>query len=165
MRRQDREIADINDKLDIIKKCKVCRLGLSENNIPYIVPLNFGYTYKNSTLTLFFHSALEGKKLEIIKNNNKACFEIDCGTELVKGEKACSHGYIFRSVIGFGEIHFLDSRDDKIHALNIIMEHQTEKDAIYAFTDDELKNVQLYKMDVDTFTGKQRQSPPKQDTT
>ncbi|GBU25577.1 hypothetical protein R83H12_02227 [Fibrobacteria bacterium R8-3-H12] len=42
MRRKDKEIIGINEKLEIIAKCKICRLGLSENNYPYIVPLNYG---------------------------------------------------------------------------------------------------------------------------
>ncbi|MDR2718978.1 MAG: pyridoxamine 5'-phosphate oxidase family protein, partial [Treponema sp.] len=53
MRRKDKEIIDANDKIAIISKCKVCRLGLSENNYPYIIPMNYGYTYINEKLTLF----------------------------------------------------------------------------------------------------------------
>ena len=43
MRRKDKEILDKKEIESIIKKAGVCRLGLSDNNIPYIVPLNFGY--------------------------------------------------------------------------------------------------------------------------
>ena len=55
MRRQDKEITDINEKINVIKKGKVCRIGLSENNVPYIIPLNYGYNFENDVLTLFFH--------------------------------------------------------------------------------------------------------------
>src|SRR5215510_1485131 len=140
MRRQDREITDINEKLNIIKKCKICRIGLSENNMPYIIPLNYGYTFENDTLTLFFHSATEGKKFDIIKNNNNACFEIDCDTKLVEAEKACNYGYAFKSIVGFGKIIVLENPDEKIDGLNKIMKHQTEKEFVYGFTDNEVKN-------------------------
>jgi nitroimidazol reductase NimA-like FMN-containing flavoprotein (pyridoxamine 5'-phosphate oxidase superfamily) len=161
MRRKDREIADIEDKIKIINKCKVCRLGLSENNNPYIVPLNYGYTFENDLLTLFFHSAKEGKKLDIIKNNNKACFEIDCDTKLIEGERACTYGYAFKSIIGFGEIIILENKDEKTKGLNNIMKHQTEREMSYDFTDEELKNVLVYKMEVMEFTGKQKEFPAK----
>jgi nitroimidazol reductase NimA-like FMN-containing flavoprotein (pyridoxamine 5'-phosphate oxidase superfamily) len=82
MRRKDKEIADINEKMSIIEECKFCRLGLSENNYPYVIPINYGYTYENETLTLYFHGAIEGKKIDIIQKNNNACFEIDCDTKL-----------------------------------------------------------------------------------
>jgi uncharacterized protein len=85
MRRKDREITGIDEKLDIISKSKVCRIGLSENNCPYIVPLNYGFSFDDGKLSLYFHCAAEGKKTDIIKKNNNACFEIDCDTKLIEG--------------------------------------------------------------------------------
>jgi len=161
MRRKDKEMTDIDEMVDVIKKCKVCRLGLSENNFPYIIPLNYGYSFENNTLTLFFHSALEGKKMDIIKNNNNACFEIDCDMALIEDEKACKHGFAFKCVIGFGKIIFLENEAEKSDGLNLIMKHQTGKDTVYNFTPDAVKNVCVYKMVVETFTGKQKELPVK----
>lgn len=156
MRRKDREITDINGKLSIIDQCKVCRLGLCDNNFPYIVPLNYGYTFENEQLTLYFHSAAEGRKIEIIHNNNNACFEIDCDTRLIEGEKACNYSYEFKSIIGFGKIIFIENDNKKASGLNHIMKHQTGKDNEYNFTEDELNSVCIYKLVVDEFTGKQK---------
>jgi nitroimidazol reductase NimA-like FMN-containing flavoprotein (pyridoxamine 5'-phosphate oxidase superfamily) len=47
-------------------------------------------------LTLFFHGAKEGRKIEIVKNNNSACFEIDCDTKLIEAEKPFNYGYQFK---------------------------------------------------------------------
>ncbi|MDR2500810.1 MAG: pyridoxamine 5'-phosphate oxidase family protein [Treponema sp.] len=159
MRRTDKEIVNTADKIAIIHKCKVCRLGLSENNKPYIIPLNYGYSFENSALTLFFHSALEGKKAAIIKNNNKACFEVDCDVALIEGEKACKYSCAFKSIIGFGEIILLETKEEKNNGLNKIMRHQTGKEAEYDFTEEALKNVMVYKMAVKEFTGKQKEFP------
>ena len=159
MRKQDREITDINEKINLIKKCKVCRIGLSENNMPYVIPLSYGYVFENNILTLFFHSATEGKKFDIIKNNNNACFEIDCDTRLIEADKACNYGYAFKSIIGFGKIMILENDDEKINGLNQIMKHQTEKETVYNFTPNDLKNVCVYKMVVQEFTGKQKEFP------
>jgi len=156
MRRKDREITDINEKLTVIQKCKVCRIGLSDDNIPYIIPLNFGYVFENEILTLFFHSAPEGKKLDIIKKNNNACFEIDCDSELIEGEEACNYGYAYKSIIGSGKIIIIENPDEKIYALNVLMKHQTEKDITYEFTNEQIKNVCVYKMIVSNFTGKRK---------
>ena len=158
MRRKDREIQEIEDKIKIIEKCKHCRIGLSKNNCPYIVPLNYGYSYnyESEKLTLFFHSAIEGKKIDIIKSNNKACFEIDCDTKLKEGQKACEYGYEYKSIIGFGEITFLETNLEKIEGLNKIMQHQTGEKIDYTFDENELKNVAVFKMEVEDFTGKER---------
>jgi len=156
MRRKDKEITNVNDKIAIVSKCKVCRLGLSENNYPYIVPMNYGYTYRNEKLTLFFHGAKEGRKIEIIKTNNNACFEIDCDTKLIEAEKPFNYGYEFKSIIGFGKIIFLETNEDKINGLNELMKQLTGKEIEYSFTEEELNRVCVYKMEVEEFTGKQK---------
>jgi len=156
MRRKDKEIIDINEKLEIIAKCKVCRLGLSENNYPYIVPLNYGFSYDDGKLTLYFHSATEGKKIDIIKKNNNACFEIDCDTKLIEGENPCNYGYDYKSIIGFGKIGILDTKAEKIDGLNYLMKQQTGKETKYEFNEDELNSVLVFKMPVEEFTGKQK---------
>ena len=156
MRRKDREITGINEKLALIQECKVCRLGLSENNFPYLIPLNYGYTYRDDTLTLFFHSAKEGRKIEIIRNNNNACFEIDCGTKLIEGDKPCDYGCSYKSIIGFGKIIFLETDGEKSEGLNHIMKHQTGKETGYHYAKADLDNVCVYKMIVEEFTGKQK---------
>ena len=156
MRRKDKEISDVSGKMAIVAKCKICRLGLSENNYPYVIPLNYGYTYENEKLTLFFHSAKEGKKIRIIQNNNNACFEIDCDGKLIEEGKPCDYGYEFKSIIGIGKIILLETDTEKANGLMYIMKHQTGKETEYSFTEDELNNVCVYKMAVDKFTGKQK---------
>ena len=162
MRRKDKEIKDIDEKIAVLQKCKVCRLGLSENSLPYVVPLNYGYDFKDNILTLYFHGATEGKKIDIIKNNNLACFEVDCDTQLIEAEDPCNYSYAYKSIIGFGKIFFLENDSDKSDGLNHIMKHQTDKDTVYNFSPEMLKNVAVYKMVVDEFTGKQTLVPAKQ---
>ncbi len=65
---------------------------------PYVVPVCFGYE-KNA---LCFHSALEGRKVGLIKKNNKVCFGIDTDTEMIKSESACSWNLNYRSIVGLG---------------------------------------------------------------
>ena len=156
MRRKDKEIVNIDEKLEIIARCKVCRLGLSENNYPYIVPLNYGFSYDDGKLTLYFHCAVEGKKIDIIRKNNNVCFEIDCDTKLIEGERPCGYGYEFKSIVGFGNVIFLNSVDEKIVGLNYLMKQQTGNDIKYDFSEDELSRVLVFKMSVDAFTGKQK---------
>jgi nitroimidazol reductase NimA-like FMN-containing flavoprotein (pyridoxamine 5'-phosphate oxidase superfamily) len=157
MRRKDKEITSLNKKIEIIEKNKVCRIALSKNNFPYIVPLNYGYSFENNKLTLYFHSAIEGRKMDIIKENNNACFEIDCDCQLIENENPCSYSYGFKSIIGFGKIIIMESTEEKIKGLNILMKHQTGKEAQYNFTEEGMKKIIVYKMAVEEFTGKQKE--------
>jgi nitroimidazol reductase NimA-like FMN-containing flavoprotein (pyridoxamine 5'-phosphate oxidase superfamily) len=58
MRRTDKEIINRREIDTVLSKATVCRIGLVDNNVAYIVPLNFDY--KNNCL--YFHSASLGKK-------------------------------------------------------------------------------------------------------
>ncbi|MDR2510514.1 MAG: pyridoxamine 5'-phosphate oxidase family protein [Spirochaetaceae bacterium] len=155
MRRRDREITGVEDKLAVVDSCKFCRLALVDENRPYIVPLNYGYSFDNGVLTLFFHGAKEGRKLDVIRGNNSACFEIDCDTGLIEAQTPCGCGFAFKSVVGFGEITILEDLEEKAEALNYIMRHQTGRPANYDFTGARLGAVAVFKMTVREFTGKQ----------
>lgn len=152
MRRNDREITDCEEIIKIIDQCKVCRVAMIDNDKPYIVPMNFGYEYKNKTLSLFFHSAEEGRKINILKSNNYVCFEADCNHKLIESEVACNNGYQYESVIGEGHVTFILESDEKKQALNMIMKHQCGK--VFNFNDYSIKNLAIYKIEVTVLNGK-----------
>lgn len=86
MRRRDREITDISVMESIIRDSSVCRMGLCDGDRPYVVPMNFGYRDGK----VYMHSALEGKKLDIIRKNPDVCLEFETDLEIVRAEEACS---------------------------------------------------------------------------
>ena len=83
MRRSDREIKDFDEIIEVINKCDVCRLAINDGDYPYIVPMNFGFNIEDGKVVLYFHCASEGKKLELLRKNNKVAFEMDCGHEFI----------------------------------------------------------------------------------
>ncbi|MEI6208638.1 MAG: pyridoxamine 5'-phosphate oxidase family protein [Desulfuromonadales bacterium] len=148
MRRSEREVSDIKDIEAIIRQASVCRLGLSDDNRPYIVPLNFGYRDN----ALFFHSAYLGKKIEILKRNNHVCFEFDMGHELVKADKACDCSMKYQSVIGFGTAAFIENIDEKKAALAIIMaQYSSDNREFDAAT---VNRTAVVRVDILSLTGK-----------
>jgi uncharacterized protein len=148
MRRKDKEITDIKSIEGIINKAKVCRLALTIDDTPYIVPVCFGYRSE----TIYFHSAKEGKKVDIIKKNNRVCFEFDIAHELVKSEKACNWGMKFKSVIGFGKAFFVENIEEKQEALGIIVQNYTDK--TFLFPEESLKSILVVKIDIEQIAGK-----------
>ena len=80
MRRRDREITDREKMLEIVAECDCCRLGLVDNGEAYIVPMNFGFEDAGSALTLYFHCAAEGRKLDLIGSGADVSFEMDCSS-------------------------------------------------------------------------------------
>ena len=148
MRRKDQEITDIASIEDIIHKAQVCRLALSENGRPYIVPLCFGYKDNN----LYFHTACEGKKLDILRKNDNVCFEIDIDKELVKGKKACNCSMKYRSVIGFGKAELIEDIERKRRAFNIIMQNYYE--GFFKYPEEAIQNTVIIRVEIESMTGK-----------
>lgn len=153
MRRIDREITDFNEILAILDKCDICRLAMVDKGMPYVVPMNFGFTQENGEITLYFHSAGEGRKIDILKNAPAVCVEMDCSHELIRGEKACDFTMDFESFIGNGKAEFIDSEVEKVFVLTQIM--QKYSDAVgFEFDENLLKRTTLFKVNLSDFTGK-----------
>ena len=148
MRRTEKQIDDLASIEYIISRALVCRLALSENDCPYIVPLSFGYKNK----VLYFHCAREGKKLDILRTNNRVCFEIDIDVDLKKANKACQCGFDYRCVIGFGTAEFIDDVESKRKALDIIMQHYWT--GPFEYSAKAVKNTVIVKVEILSMTGK-----------
>lgn len=148
MRRRDKEITEKKDIEDVILNATVCKLAMCDGHRPYIVPLCFGF--KNNTL--YFHSAPEGKKIDMLKNNHHVCFEFDIHTQVIKSAKACKWGMKYKSVIGYGKASFITDEDLKRRALDIIMQQYGGE----AFTYEEglLTSIVIIKVDIESMTGK-----------
>lgn len=152
MRRKDREVTEIQELLAIVDSCKVCRLAFEDQEGLYIVPMNFGYEYENGRMTLYFHSAKEGRKITALKHPIKVCFEMDGEHRMIESETACGYGYSFKSIIGNGTACLTEDVEEKKKALSLLMKHQTGK--AFTFDDRQAGTVAIIKVEADSFTGK-----------
>lgn len=153
MRRAERQIMGEGIQA-IIDECPVARIAMIDGDTPYIVPMNFGYFMQADQLTLYFHCANEGRKIDILRKNGRVCFEMDCGHRLIEGPAACSYSFAFSSVIGEGEISFVTSTPEKFTAMEMIMLHQTRR-AGFAIPEDAIARVTILKLVSNSFTAKQ----------
>jgi len=153
LRRTDREVSEKGEILDILGKCQVMHLGIYSPDYPYVVPMNFGFDYNGHTLTLWFHCAKEGTKLDLISQNSMVGFEADCSHKLIIGEKACNFTMEYESVMGSGTITICSEIEDKHKGLMAIM-RQYVPDGQYEISDDELSSLCVLRLDVASITGK-----------
>ena len=152
MRRKEREITELGLIEEIIRKADVCRISLANDNIPYLVTMNFGYSGGIKSY-LYFHCASEGRKLDMIRKNNYVCFEMDTDHQIYTGEKGCDWGMKFRSVVGFGNMSFLKDRDAKIEGLNCIMAHYSDRKS-FTYDEKNLEKTTILKLEIQEMTGK-----------
>ena len=159
MTKRERQITDEAQIRHILDTAKVLHLGLAVDNEPYVVPMNYGYTMEEGKLVLYMHSALKGKKLDMMRANPKVFFEMDCDLTPFEGEKPCQYGLVYSSVMGRGTASIVEDVEEKIKAMAILMKTQTEKD--FEFNERLVSIVAVIRIDVAEYTAKHRPLPEK----
>lgn len=157
MTRRERQVTDINEILKILDNSKVLHLGLVDGDEPYVVPMNYGYTYENEKLTIWLHCARQGRKLDVMRINPKVFFEMEYGITPFEGEVACKYGITYSSLMGRGVATIIEDVETKKIALSALMKAQTGRD--FSFEDKMAEVVGVVKIDVIEFTAKHRPLP------
>ena len=148
MRRKEKEITDRAEIDAILHRATFCRLGLTDGNILYVVPLNFGYDGK----CLYIHSAPEGQKIEIIRKNNYVCFQADVDVKLVDTDSAHTCSTKYQSVIGYGRASIITDDEGKIKALDILM--RKHSDLQHEYPRNLLDGMVIIRIEIESMTGK-----------
>lgn len=154
MRRSDREVTDLAALEAMLAAAKVCRVAYQDAQGLTIVPLSFGYTMDGGRLTLYFHSAKAGRKVDAFARGADVAFELDGAMEILPGETACDYGCTFESIVGNGRASIVTDDAEKCRALTLIMRRQTG--AQFDFTKAQADKVAVLKIAATAFTGKRR---------
>lgn len=131
----------IEEIQEIIDNSSVCYLAMSDNNKPYVVPMNFGY----QDGIFYFHGGDFGKKLAILRKNPQVSISLVSESKLHKRheEVACSYSMLYKSVVAQGEVVFENDPHLKRKYLNIIMKQYTGKDD-FEYNDPAVNNVIVF---------------------
>ena len=150
MRKSNSELKALKDILEIMKKCVVCRLAVTNEKYPYILPLNFGMTESEGKGSLYFHGALDGTKYGLLEKHPHVSFEMDCEHEL---QTEADRGYCtmnYESVIGHGVVTEVFG-DKKKEALDILV-GQYHKD--FTYNPQAMERTRVLRLDVEEMTVK-----------
>lgn len=149
MRRKDKEVLDQEILHQVINHSMVCRIGLVNDDRPYVIPISFGFDGKN----IYFHSALQGEKVEILKKNKNVCIEFEQDISIIKNEKPCNWSARYLTVIVHGTADLVADPVKKRYGLSKILAHYGAGEN-HIFTDKELQSVLVYQITVKEITGK-----------
>lgn len=157
MTRRERQVTDINEIIKILDKAKVLHLGLVDGDEPYVVPMNYGYEMNDEKLTIWLHGAPRGRKIDLMKQNPKVFFEMDCDITPFEGDIACKYGITYSSIMGKGTATITEDIEEKKKGLTVLMKTQTNKD--FTFDEKMVKIVSVIRIDVAEYTAKHRPMP------
>ena len=156
MRRKDREIKDSVKIQQVIDDSKCCRVGFNDNGEVYIVPMVFGYDKDGEDYTLYFHSAHEGRKVDLIKEKPYVGFEMEANYMMREAKAACGFSASFQSIIGNGTMEIVEDPQEKIHALERIMHHNSGRSE-WGFTERMVTIVTVFKLKVTKLSCKEHE--------
>lgn len=148
MRRKDREQSK-EFAFDILGKCEYATLSMADlNGNPYCIPI----TIANDENYIYFHSAMEGTKIDILKKNPKVCVACVGDTEIPKGKFTT----LFQSAVIKGVASEVTQDSEKIQALRMICERHTPlnmEDFDNAIKRS-LSRTAIFKISIEEITGK-----------
>jgi len=148
VRRSDREIRDRGACDAIIRECRVCRLGLCDRGEPYVVPMCFGY----DGTAVYFHAAQEGRKIEILRANNRVCLEFDILDRVVETRDPCRWEISYRSVIAWGRAELLEEMEEKRYGLSVLTSRYSPR--AFSFPDEAVRRTAVIRVVIECLTGK-----------
>ena len=157
--KRELKITDMERITAILDTCKVLHLGLAVDGEPYVVPMNYGYIMEEGKLTLYLHSAVKGKKIDMLEKNPKVFFSMECDLAPFEGKVPCQYGLSYSSVMGRGVARIVEDVEEKKKAMSILMKTQTEKD--FTFDEKLVSIVAVLRIDVESYTAKHRPLPEK----
>ena len=157
MTKREYEITDEAQIRRILDSAKVLRLGIAVDNVPYIYPMNYGYTMEDGKLSLYLHSAVKGDKLDLLRKNPNVCFELDCDHVPFEGKIACQCGLAYSAISGRGRAVLVEDVEEKMEAMSVLMKTQTGKDL--QFNERLVSIVAVIRLDVTGFSAKYRPIP------
>lgn len=163
MRLAKREITDPEALRAIVEACRTVRIGATDAEGVFIVPMSFGYEWDvhsgTPRLTLWLHSAGAGRKAAAFGANGpmgtRVAIEMDIEDGVISGDYSCAYSFAYRSIMGTGIIRPVTSDARKLYGLDLIMSHMAPG-APHAFTPETVDRTSVWEIDVERFTGKQR---------
>jgi uncharacterized protein len=153
MRRKDKQVSNPEEIESILKRGSVLRIALHDDPFPYLVPINFGYADGR----LYFHSACEGKKIDLIRRDNRVCFETESDFGLIASDTPCHWSARYASVIGFGRAYLIEDLEEKKKGLEAIFRRYSVDPP--EFPENSLGRIVVVRIEVDSMTGKVSPKP------
>ncbi len=151
IRRKEKEISDKNEMLAILENAKYITIAMCVDNEPYLVTLSHGYDRERNCI--YFHCAREGKKIDILKEQNKVWGQALMDKGYVQG--SCDHLYATTQFMG--RVTFVENSDEKKHALEVminVLEDDPQKVPDTQLTEKSIKGVQIGRINIEYMSGK-----------
>lgn len=155
---EERIIQERTEMESILYAAKVGRLGICQNGVPLIIPVNFAY----EPGSIYVHGSSSGLRVDVIRENPHVCFEVDEFLATVPASTPCEYDTAYRSVVASGSAQVLSTPDEKIHPLRLIVTKYAgeavalglTRQMVEGYRSSRGRETAVVKMNVERMTGK-----------
>ncbi|MFP4456578.1 MAG: pyridoxamine 5'-phosphate oxidase family protein [Clostridia bacterium] len=149
IRRAERQMS-LSASWNFLEKEDVIRIGVCDDNLPYIIPVNF-VLYEGM---ICFHSALEGRKVNLFNTEAEVFVEADKMIRVKESKRGCSFSCYYQSLMITGVLRKVLEEEEKVSILNALVEKYATEEFSKVTVDDS-KRVLVYCIKVKDITGKE----------
>lgn len=151
MRLKEKEITDRSEIEELLSGEKVCRLAMCDGDAPYVIPTTYGYRGG----VIYLHSSRLGRKMDVLRENNRVCIVVDTGHDLVQGplDTSCRSTIRFKSVIATGRAKLVEDDAEKRMGMDVIM-NQMFGDQAFQYSPEGIRDMAIIKVELESVTGK-----------
>ena len=143
-------IKNLEEITAVIKACKTCFVSMSDNNQPYVLPMNFALDDDS----IILHTAQSGRMWETLKKNPRVCINWTLGEELAwqNVRVGCSYRVKSKSVLVEGPVEFIDDYDEKYRLLSVLMAQYSDRK--FKFGKPSVENVGIIRVRMEKISAK-----------
>jgi len=154
MERTNHIITDLHEVIRVINDCKLCHVAMFDGERPRMFTMNFGFDFERYSFSFYFLGAHDAEGLKIIEEDVPVVFELDGNYQHIASDDPTIDGYVYSSVRGNGFIEPIEEPENRLKAMNLIMQHQSGRP--YTGGPEGIEEVQLYQLFVADLVAKHR---------
>ena len=149
----DREIVE-----SILDEALICHVGFVVDGSPVVIPT----IHTRVGETLYFHGSAASRMLRTLRDGVEACVTVTLLDGLVLARSAFHHSMNYRSAVILGMAREVTDRDEKLRALDALVEHvcRGRSAEVRAPNEIELKQTLVLALPITEASAKIRTGPP-----
>jgi len=159
IRREDRAVTDEAWIKDFLQQAPFGVLAMSHNGQPFVNTNLFAYD--EAAHAIYLHTARVGRTPATVTANQQVCFSISQMGRLLPADVALEFSVEYAGVMIFGPANLLTEAAEKEYGLQLLLDkyfpHLHPGQDYRAITPEELKRTAVYRIDIEQWSGKQKQ--------
>lgn len=154
----ERGSKDFELACSIIDQARICHVGFTLNDQPYVIPMALGRDDER----LLLHGSVASRLMKHLSAGLPCCVTVTHLDGLVLARSAFHSSMNYRSLMVFGRAHAVTADEDKRRGLDILVDHLVpgRSAELRASTIKELNATTLLALAIETFSVKMRTGPP-----